>query len=148
MGGMRRVARPGRFVGGVLAVIGLIFVLVGVSVSVVVGREAKARTAETTGTITDIEVREWIDSDGDHRKSYDITVRFEDDDHVEYETQTKVGSSGHHEGDVVNIVYDPRDPAGNCTLASDNGFGRLFGIIFGSVGGVLAVVGIALLIVA
>lgn len=144
----RRVARIVlRIIGAIFLLIGLIFLPVSGCVRSVTDELAKARTAETTGTVVDIDEQTSTDSDGDVHTSRYPVLRFEDGDHVEHEGTQTVSTREYRVGEEVTVNYDPHDPDGNFMIAEDEGFAQGMFIIFAAVGGVIGFIGLVLLVV-
>lgn len=137
-----------RIVGLVFLLNGLLFGGIGLVMRQVNADASAARTATAEATIVDVEARTHTDSDGDVTTSYYPVLEFEDADHVTHRATQNVSSGRYDVGTKTEVRYDPRDPEGNLVMTRDEGAVGLITTILVIMGGIFAVVGLVLSVVA
>lgn len=118
--------------GGALkgVLFGLVFVAVGVFVLMLVNASAVREPVPVTATVVSVEIDRTKDSNGGTSTTCTPMLTFTTTDGREVMTPTSGGSStlcSYNEGDVVDIVYDAKDPS---RIAGLDTFGDRFMPIF------------------
>ncbi len=131
---------------GVWGLLGLVFLAVGIALRRSALRKAERRRARASGTVVEL-ARHVSHSDGRTSVSWNPVVEFEyEGRRVTLESEDGVSRRQYYEGQSVEVLYDPDDPAcfgieGNQTQR------RVYRVMLGIGAGCVAVAVVAALLV-
>ena len=128
---------------GIWCLVGIIFLCVGIGLTRSFNRKEERLRARASGTVTEIVRR----ASGDSASFYPIVAFDYEGRRIELESTSGGGRRRYYEGQAVEVLYDPDDPA--CFRLENDGSGRLVGRVMLAVGlGCVAIGVIAAVVIA
>ena len=126
---------------GVWCLVGLVFIAVGIGLRRSFARREERLRTRATGTITEVVRRVSHGSDGESVSWYPIVDFEADGRRISLESDEGGGRKRFYEGQAVEVLYDPDDPA--CFRLEGRSATLLLGNIFLAIGLGCVAIGIA-----
>lgn len=135
---------------------GIVFAAIGIAVRVSSARADARRRARAMARICDVR-RERIRTSqgragGSHHSystDYYPVLQFVDAEGTQWFAEQSVSNNDDYEiGEIVEVAYDPRDPAGSAIMVRDMGVTKVIFIVFVAVGCLCCALGTVVLVLA